>query len=181
MTHCRPSNFCCCDSCADLIASFLAAQTGSQLPLLLPRSDARQNLVDSLTVAVDIPAHNRLSEVSICFGGKLLRGNRAQKVTLWAAVRWNSVLCWFIPMCSQPRCRMRHLQRLKAVALTVCLLAGALLLVPGLCQPQLPRARDPRRRRRVEVGSVVHEAECSGPAVFASCIPAVTKVSINSE
>lgn len=54
--------------------------TGSQLPLLLPRSDARQNLVDSLTVAVDTPAHNRLSEVAICFGGKLLRGNRAQKV-----------------------------------------------------------------------------------------------------
>jgi L-asparaginase type I len=54
--------------------------TGSQLPLLLPRSDARQNLVDSLTVAVDTPPHNRLSEVAICFGGKLLRGNRAQKV-----------------------------------------------------------------------------------------------------
>jgi Asparaginase, N-terminal len=89
------------------------AQAGSQLPLLLPRSDARQvwsqafllhcsmhgpshvavaqcgntvaytvqNLVDSLTVTVDTPAHNRLSEVAICFGGKLLRGNRTQKAS----------------------------------------------------------------------------------------------------
>jgi len=54
--------------------------TGSQLPLLLPRSDARQNLVDSVCAAVDSPPHNRLQEVAVCFGGKLLRGNRAQKV-----------------------------------------------------------------------------------------------------
>jgi len=55
--------------------------TGSQLPLLLPRSDARQNLIDSITVATagTAPPYVQLREVAICFGGKLLRGNRAQK------------------------------------------------------------------------------------------------------
>ena len=52
-----------------------------------------QNLVDSLTVAVDTPPHNRLSEVAICFGGKLLRGNRAQKVG-WQP--WHS-------LCARPK------------------------------------------------------------------------------
>lgn len=58
--------------------------TGSQIPLALPRSDARQNLVDSITCACacHYPPYVQLSEVAICFGGKLLRGNRAQK--------WNS-------------------------------------------------------------------------------------------
>ena len=71
--------------------------TGSQLPLQLPRSDARQNLVDALTCATAVePAaagkagnggserekkrQPRLREVAVCFGGLLLRGNRAQKV-----------------------------------------------------------------------------------------------------
>ena len=60
--------------------------TGSQLPLQLPRSDARQNLVDALTCATaahssQLPAPTRgLREVAVCFGGLLLRGNRAQKV-----------------------------------------------------------------------------------------------------
>ena len=59
--------------------------TGSQLPLQLPRSDARQNLVDALTCATAAhsppPAPTRgLREVAVCFGGLLLRGNRAQKV-----------------------------------------------------------------------------------------------------
>ena len=56
--------------------------TGSQIPLALPRSDARQNLIDALTCAVasQNPPHVQLQEVAICFGGKLLRGNRAQKI-----------------------------------------------------------------------------------------------------
>jgi len=55
--------------------------TGSQIPLALPRSDARQNLIDSLTCAVaqHYPPHVALQEVCICFGGRLFRGNRAQK------------------------------------------------------------------------------------------------------
>ncbi|GMH34131.1 hypothetical protein BSKO_01965 [Bryopsis sp. KO-2023] len=56
--------------------------TGSQLPLLMPRSDARQNLIDAITCATaphTYPYVN-VQEVCVCFGGKLLRGNRAQKV-----------------------------------------------------------------------------------------------------
>ncbi len=44
-----------------------------------------QNLMDSVCAAVDTPPHNRLQEVAICFGGKLLRGNRAQKVCVGAS------------------------------------------------------------------------------------------------
>lgn len=56
--------------------------TGSQVPLALPRSDARQNLVDALTCAIAYqqPPYPRFIEVGICFGGRLLRGNRSQKV-----------------------------------------------------------------------------------------------------
>ncbi len=55
--------------------------TGSQLPLAMPRSDARQNLIDSLTCATSsfAPPHVHCGEVCICFGGMLLRGNRARK------------------------------------------------------------------------------------------------------
>jgi len=55
--------------------------TGSQLPLAMPRSDARQNLIDSLTCATAsfTPPHVHCGEVCICFGGVLLRGNRASK------------------------------------------------------------------------------------------------------
>lgn len=51
--------------------------TGSQRPLTMARTDARQNLVDSVSVAVS--GVDTLFEVCICFGGLLLRGNRAQK------------------------------------------------------------------------------------------------------
>ena len=61
--------------------------TGSQLPLSMPRTDARQNLVDSITCATvgfmpSLPLGERvnLQEVAICFGGKLLRANRARKL-----------------------------------------------------------------------------------------------------
>lgn len=56
--------------------------TGSQLPLALPRSDARQNLLDSVCCATASfsPPHVNLQEVAICFGGRLMRGNRTQKV-----------------------------------------------------------------------------------------------------
>ena len=61
--------------------------TGSQLPLALPRSDARQNLVDSVscaTVGISLcPSTGQpleLQEVAVCFGGRLMRGNRTRKV-----------------------------------------------------------------------------------------------------
>jgi L-asparaginase len=53
--------------------------TGSQRPLSMPRTDARQNLVDAVSCAVAGSADGVLREVCVCFGGLLLRGNRTQK------------------------------------------------------------------------------------------------------
>lgn len=50
--------------------------TGAQVPLAQPRSDARQNLLDAVTVA----ASGKLREVAISFGGLLHRANRAVKL-----------------------------------------------------------------------------------------------------
>ncbi len=49
--------------------------TGSQIPLCELRNDARDNLITALMVAAD----DRVHEVCLYFGGKLLRGNRAVK------------------------------------------------------------------------------------------------------
>ena len=49
--------------------------TGSQIPLCELRNDARDNIITSLLVA----ASDRIHEVCLYFGGKLLRGNRAIK------------------------------------------------------------------------------------------------------
>lgn len=51
--------------------------TGSQVPLTELRSDARENLVTSLQLAVRPDLH----EVCVYFSGVLLRGNRATKVS----------------------------------------------------------------------------------------------------
>lgn len=51
--------------------------TGSQIPIGRVRSDAQDNIVTSAIVA----AEGRVPEVSLCFGGKLLRGNRSTKVS----------------------------------------------------------------------------------------------------
>lgn len=64
--------------------------TGSQLPLSFARSDARQNLIDALTcccASKSCGGEVDFHEVGICFGGKLLRGNRASKTsaTVYAA------------------------------------------------------------------------------------------------
>ncbi|MBO6011075.1 MAG: asparaginase, partial [Oscillospiraceae bacterium] len=49
--------------------------TGSQIPLCEIRSDGRDNLITSLLIAAD----ERVHEVCLYFGGRLLRGNRATK------------------------------------------------------------------------------------------------------
>ena len=51
--------------------------TGSQIPLVEPRNDARENLVTSLLLA----ARDDLAEVAIYLSGVLLRGNRSTKVS----------------------------------------------------------------------------------------------------
>ncbi len=50
--------------------------TGSQIPLCELRSDGRANLINSLLVA----GGRTIPEVCLCFGDKLLRGCRSQKV-----------------------------------------------------------------------------------------------------
>ncbi len=51
--------------------------TGSQIPLVEVRSDARDNLITSMLIA----AQGSVPEVCIYFGERLLRGNRASKVS----------------------------------------------------------------------------------------------------
>ncbi|MFG0318077.1 MAG: asparaginase [Planctomycetota bacterium JB042] len=51
--------------------------TGSQVPLVELRNDARENLVNALLIA----GTSRIPEVLVSFGGRLLRGNRAVKVS----------------------------------------------------------------------------------------------------
>ena len=55
--------------------------TGSQLPLAEARSDAAQNLVTALMFAASFDIPVVIPEVCVFCGGKLLRGNRASKVS----------------------------------------------------------------------------------------------------
>ncbi|MEW5816308.1 MAG: asparaginase [Spirochaetota bacterium] len=52
--------------------------TGAQCPLSNPRSDAQNNLVNAVAVAV-----SGVLEVAVFFGSKLYRGNRTTKVSTW--------------------------------------------------------------------------------------------------
>jgi L-asparaginase len=53
--------------------------TGAQLPFGVPRTDARKNLVTAVHVAAEMP--ERMAQVCVAFGSKVLRGNRATKVS----------------------------------------------------------------------------------------------------
>ncbi len=50
--------------------------TGAQIPLCEVRNDARENLITAMLIA----ANFAIPEVCLCFGSRLLRGNRAVKV-----------------------------------------------------------------------------------------------------
>lgn len=60
--------------------------TGSQIPMCCVRSDARDNLITSLTIAAD----GVVNEVCLYFGGKLHRGNRATKFSADKLVAFHS-------------------------------------------------------------------------------------------
>ena len=55
--------------------------TGSQLPVGVPRTDGKENLISSVEIAsaTDSEGHALVPEVCIFFGSLLLRGNRAVK------------------------------------------------------------------------------------------------------
>ncbi|MBQ8070035.1 MAG: type I asparaginase [Bacteroidales bacterium] len=55
--------------------------TGSQLPIGVPRTDGKENLISSVEIASakDSEGHALVPEVCICFDSLLIRGNRATK------------------------------------------------------------------------------------------------------
>lgn len=53
--------------------------TGAQLPFGFPRSDARSNLISAIQVAATMPPS--LAQVCVVFGSKIMRGNRATKIS----------------------------------------------------------------------------------------------------
>ncbi|CAN8075357.1 unnamed protein product [Agarophyton chilense] len=93
--------------------------TGSQRPMLMPRSDARQNLIDAVTVA----CRPKLQEFAVCFGGLLLRANRTMKYSssayraftspthpplavLGVDIEWNQFALWKDPGVYRPRIKL---------------------------------------------------------------------------
>ena len=56
--------------------------TGSQLPIGMPRTDGKENLISAVEIAAakDADGHALVPEVCICFDNKLMRGNRTTKV-----------------------------------------------------------------------------------------------------
>ena len=57
--------------------------TGSQLPIGVPRTDGKENLISAVEIAAakDSEGHARVPEVSIYFDSKLMRGNRTSKLS----------------------------------------------------------------------------------------------------
>jgi L-asparaginase len=54
--------------------------TGAQLPIGIPRTDARENLISAIEIASSLESGKAIvPEVCIYFNGRLLRGNRAKK------------------------------------------------------------------------------------------------------
>lgn len=56
--------------------------TGSQLPIGVPRTDGRENLISAVEIASakNSSGHPEVPEVCVCFASMLMRGNRATKV-----------------------------------------------------------------------------------------------------
>ncbi len=56
--------------------------TGSQLPIGIPRTDGKENLISSVEIAAakDEEGNALVPEVCICFDNVLMRGNRASKI-----------------------------------------------------------------------------------------------------
>lgn len=56
--------------------------TGSQLPIGVPRTDGRENIISAVEIASakDAAGHPAVPEVCVCFASVLIRGNRSTKV-----------------------------------------------------------------------------------------------------
>jgi len=60
--------------------------TGSQVPMNNPTTDARENLINALYIA----SHYKIPEVCLFFNNKLLRGNRAKKISATSYTAFDS-------------------------------------------------------------------------------------------
>ena len=69
--------------------------TGSQLPIGVPRTDGKENLISAVEIAAakDEKGHARVPEVAICFDSQLLRGNRCVKYSAEAFNAFASPNC----------------------------------------------------------------------------------------
>lgn len=69
--------------------------TGSQLPIGVPRTDGKENLIGAVEIAAakDGKGHARVPEVTIFFDSQLLRGNRATKYSAEAFNAFASPNC----------------------------------------------------------------------------------------
>ncbi|MBQ8840747.1 MAG: asparaginase [Clostridia bacterium] len=84
--------------------------TGSQIPLCEIRSDGRDNLITSLLIA----GEGKHKEVCLYFGGRLLRGNRATKMSADGLLAFDSPNCprlaeagisiRYLPVPKPPKC-----------------------------------------------------------------------------
>ena len=69
--------------------------TGSQLPIGVPRTDGKENLISAVEIAAakDEKGHAYAPEVAICFDSLLLRGNRSTKYSAEAFNAFASPNC----------------------------------------------------------------------------------------
>ena len=88
----------------------------------MPRSDARQNLIDSLTCATAFftPPHVLLQEVAICFGGRLMRGNCTQKAGPHAALVTRYCLSGRLAEVNHHSSRVSAILRTQRTAVSPC-------------------------------------------------------------
>ena len=107
--------------------------TGSQIPLCEIRNDARDNLITAVILAAD----DRIHEVCLYFGGKLLRGNRAVKYSADDLIAFESPnlpplaevgieIRWNTPLLLPPCTGSFSLQPLRNVPI------GVIKIFPGI-------------------------------------------------
>jgi len=117
--------------------------TGSQIPLCELRSDGRDNLITSMLIAKE----GKCNEVCLYFGGRLLRGNRATKMSADGLLAFDSPNC---PHLAEAGISVRYLpssklpkQNDESAPLTLCHLEdvpiGVLKVFPGIRFPIFER------------------------------------------
>lgn len=116
--------------------------TGSQIPLCEIRSDGSDNLITSMLIAQE----GRCNEVCLYFGGRLLRGNRATKMSADGLLAFDSPNC---PHLAEAGISIRYLPAPKLpkneekAPLTLCHLEdvpiGVLKVFPGIRFPIFER------------------------------------------